>query len=116
MSKNWPDILKSMSRNNTALAKASPAVMRAFGTLAGAATEDGALDHKTKELMAVAISVVIRCDGCIAYHTYAAIKAGATRDEAVEAIGVAVEMGGGPASVYGGDALDAFDQLAALGG
>ncbi|MEM9751313.1 MAG: carboxymuconolactone decarboxylase family protein, partial [Pseudomonadota bacterium] len=60
----------------------------------------------------VAISICIRCDGCIAYHTYSAIKAGASREEMVETIALAVEMGGGPSTVYGADALTAFDQLA----
>lgn len=111
MSKNWPEILKGMSGASRGLGKANPGVMQAFGGLAAAATADGTLDKKTKELMAVAISICIRCDGCIAYHTYSAIKAGATREEYLETIGIAVEMGGGPSTVYGADALEAFDQL-----
>ena len=62
--------------------------------------------------MALAIAVAINCEGCITYHARAAAKKQATRDEAAEAIAVAVEMGGGPAAVYGAQALEAFDQFA----
>lgn len=112
MSKNWQEILQSVGKNNIALSKAVPDTLSAFGTLTQAASKDGALDKKTKELMAVAISICIRCDGCIAYHTYSAIKAGATREEMSETIGLAIEMGGGPSTVYGAEALQAYDALA----
>ncbi|MEM9170172.1 MAG: carboxymuconolactone decarboxylase family protein, partial [Pseudomonadota bacterium] len=79
MSKNWPEILKGVAQSTGGLAKDAPDAMRAFGGLAAAATKDGALDKKTKELMCAAISICLRCDGCIAYHTNAAIKAGASR-------------------------------------
>ncbi|MEM9880965.1 MAG: carboxymuconolactone decarboxylase family protein [Pseudomonadota bacterium] len=112
MSKDWKAILQSVGKGNMALSKAAPNTVKAFGALTQAATADGALDKKTKELMAVAISICIRCDGCIAYHTYSAIKAGASREEMVETISMAIEMGGGPSSVYGADALGAYDALA----
>jgi len=111
MAKDWKEMLGTVTRNNGALAKASPDVVKAFGGLMHQAAEDGALSKKTKELMAVAISICIRCDGCIAFHTNAAIKAGATREEMVETINMAIEMGGGPSTVYGGEALQCFDQL-----
>jgi AhpD family alkylhydroperoxidase len=85
--------------------------MKAFGSLASAATKDGALDKMTKELMAIAISISIRCEGCIAYHTLNAFKAGASREEMLETINVAVEMGGGPSTVYGAKALEAYDEF-----
>jgi AhpD family alkylhydroperoxidase len=96
-----------------ALREAAPDAMKAFGALALAATTTKALDTKTKELMAVAIGIAIRCQGCIATHMRSAVKAGATRQEAVETIALAVYMGGGPAVVYGGEALRAFDEYAA---
>jgi AhpD family alkylhydroperoxidase len=86
--------------------------MRAFRGLMEAATTDGALDAATKELMAVAIAIATNCEGCIVFHVRAAAKHGATREQMAETIGVAVEMGGGPAAVYGADALAAYDQLA----
>ena len=94
----------------------APATMKAFGSLAMAATTANALDTKTKELMALAISIAVRCGGCVAYHTRAAMKAGASRQETAETVALAVYMGGGPAAVYGADALRAFDEYAGLGG
>ena len=96
MKKNWKDILAVTRQQNRQLATASPDVVKAFGSLASYASQSARLDKKTKELMAVAISIVIRCEGCIAYHTFSAIKAGAKQDEMIETINVAIEMGGGP--------------------
>ena len=95
------------------LREATPDAAKAFGALAIAATATKSLDTRTKELMAVAIGIAIRCHGCIATHMRSAVKAGATRQEAVETIALAVYMGGGPAVVYGGEALRAFDEFAA---
>ena len=113
MSKDWKAIARDVNQRGGALYKATPETLKGFGQITAATMTDGALDKKTKELMAAAISVVIRCEGCIAYHTQAAIKAGATRDEYIEVLNVAIEMGGGPSVVYGGQALEAWDQLAA---
>jgi AhpD family alkylhydroperoxidase len=93
------------------LGAAVPDVMRGFGEMHRAAVADGELSHATKEMMALAIGIAARCDGCIALHVRAALKAGATRGQIHEAIGVAVLMGGGPASVYATDALIALDQF-----
>lgn len=90
----------------------APAAMKAFGGLALAATAPNALDTKVKELMALAISIAVRCGGCVAYHTRAATKAGASRQEVVETVALALYMGGGPAAVYGADAIRAFDEYA----
>jgi AhpD family alkylhydroperoxidase len=87
--------------------------MGGFGQLHQKATADGALDKKTKELMALAIGIAVHCDGCVAYHVHDALKAGATRPEILEAIGVAIMMGGGPAWIYGCEALEALDQFEA---
>jgi AhpD family alkylhydroperoxidase len=88
-----------------------PDTLQAFGGLARAAQTPGVLDRKVKELIALAIAVSVRCDACIAYHARGAARAGATRKEVAEAIGVAVQMGGGPALNYGAEALGAFDEL-----
>jgi AhpD family alkylhydroperoxidase len=71
----------------------------------------GALDVKTKELIALAIAVIERCDGCIASHTEGAARSGATLQEAADAIGVAFLMGGGPATIYGPRAFAAFKEF-----
>ena len=111
MSKDWRAIARETVQGTAALYKESQKVMGSYSQLAQAASADGAMSRKTKELMALAISVVIRCEGCIAYHTQAAIKAGAERQEFIEAVEVALELGGGPAAVYGAEALEAYDQL-----
>ena len=91
------------------LSKAIPDTAAAFGKLIEEATRDCNLSVKTKELIAFAIAIAVRCDGCIAHHAQAVLHAGATRQEVADMIGVAVLMGGGPSAVYGVEALKAFD-------
>jgi AhpD family alkylhydroperoxidase len=88
-------------------------VWTAFGQLHRAAVADGALPTRIKELMALSIAVVKHCDGCIAYHAKAAARAGATPEELAEALGVALLMDGGTASVYGPRAWAAYREFAA---
>ena len=99
------DELSPLHRN---LRRAVPDVYKGFGQLHHAAFEEGALDTKTKELIALAIGVTEGCDGCIASHARAAARAGASRQEAAEAIGVTFLMKGGPATIHGPRAYDAF--------
>ena len=103
------DALNPLARN---LRKAIPDAYAAFAGLHKASLGDGALPAKTKELIALAIAVVERCDGCIASHARGAVRAGATREEAAEAIGVTFLMAGGPATVYAPRAYDAFCEFA----
>lgn len=103
--------IKKTKMQAAALFKAAPEPMRAFGALMAAASKDGALDAKTKELMALAVAVVSRCEGCILHHVEAAMRHGADRQHIIETIAVSVEMGGGPATVYGATALAVFDEL-----
>lgn len=91
-----------------------PDSVKAYGGLSKAAQSPGALDTKTKELIALAISVATRCDGCIAYHARNSVRAGATRQEIAEMLGVTLQMGGGPSMVYAADALRAYDEFAAV--
>ena len=88
-----------------------PAEMEAFRRLHKEATAHGALDRKTKELIALGMAMTVNCDGCIAYHVKDALSAGASRQEIVETIGVVVMMGGGPAVVYACQALEALAQF-----
>ncbi len=112
MPKDYAAIARDLKSGYGELAKAGPVAMKAFAGFMQAASADGALDHKTKELIAIAISIAVRCESCIAYHVEAAHKAGATRAEVAETIVVAVELGGGPAASYGIEALRAYDQFA----
>ena len=88
-----------------------PQVMAGFGQTHNAVLSDGELPRKTKELMALVISIATHCEGCIALHTYDSLKAGATPEEIHEALGVAILMGGGPAAVYAAEALEAVEQF-----
>lgn len=91
----------------------APDVMKAFSAMAQAATQSGALDERTKELIALAIAVALRCDGCITFHAKAALDHGATRDEVMETMGMALYMGAGPSLMYAAQAVEAYDQFAA---
>ena len=93
------------------LAAGQPVLMEAFDSLHTAAGAEGALSTKVKELIALAIAVAARCDGCIAFHTHDVLKAGATRQEIMDALGVAVLMGGGPSVVYATHVLEAIEQF-----
>jgi len=95
------------------LGSEAPGPMSGFARLHKKTVENGALDTKTKELMALAIGIAVHCEGCIAYHTHDAIEAGATREELIETISVAIMMGGGPASIYAAHAMDAIEQFTA---
>jgi AhpD family alkylhydroperoxidase len=106
-------VLDPLGPEARALRQHIPEVYRAFAQLGSAALAPGALDRKTKELIALAIAVVAQCDGCIASHAKGAAYAGATEAEAAEAIGVSVLMHGGPGTVYGPRAFAAFQEFAA---
>lgn len=106
----YADITRTVSTRLGALRSSTPQVMKAFGDLSRAATADGALDAKTKELIALALSVAVRCDPCIGFHTQALAKLGATPAEVHEALGVATYMGGGPSLMYAASAVAAFDE------
>jgi AhpD family alkylhydroperoxidase len=90
----------------------TPAVVKAFNELGRAATAPGVLDAKTKELIALALSVAARCDPCIGFHAKALVRLGATRQEIDETLGVAVYMGGGPSLMYAASAVAAFNEFA----
>ena len=111
MTTNYTQLRSELLQGYVDLGVALPDVMKGFGDMHKAAVADGELTHATKELMALAIGIAARCDGCIALHVKAALKAGATRGQVHETIGVAVLMGGGPASVYATEALVALDQF-----
>ncbi|WP_347355144.1 carboxymuconolactone decarboxylase family protein [Intrasporangium sp.] len=106
------EVLRDLSPLHRSLRGAIPEVYKGFGALSHAAFADGALDRRMKELIALAIGVVEGCDGCIASHAQAAARAGATRQEAAEAIGVTFLMQGGPATIHGARAYDAFCEFA----
>ena len=116
MTKIYKQLTQDVMANLAPLHKGVPQVMKDFGEMGKAAIADGALDAKTKELIALAVGVAARCDGCIAFHTKALVKLGATEAEVHEALGVAIYMGGGPSAMYASNAVAAFSEFSALAG
>ena len=106
-----PDRLRKFQNNSQTLAAAQPSVLQPFWKLHKAAVSPGALDTKSKELIALAISIALRCDDCVAHHTFDALEAGATREEIADALGVAILMAGGTGVVYATHAIEAVDQF-----
>lgn len=112
--KDYPAIIRDIAGNVKVLRNDIAPTMQGFSAMAHAASKTQALDKKTKELIALAIGVVTRCDGCIGFHTEALVKLGASREEVEEALGMAIYMGGGPALMYAADAIGAYDQFQQL--
>lgn len=113
MRKNYPEYHKYLQELVAKLSCQLPGPMAGFATLHATALASGALTTKVKELIALGIAIAVHCDGCISYHIHDALKAGASKDEILETIGVAVLMGGGPSMVYGAEAFEALNQYEA---
>jgi len=111
MSKSFNDITKHVSSNMVKLHKIIPETSNAFSQLSAAATTDGVLDKKTKELIALALAVGARCDACIGFHTKALVRLGAIEQEVAETLGVCVAMGGGPSMMYAAEAIASFNEF-----
>lgn len=114
--KTYPELYDHLRSLMGQLAKESPGPVGAFSQLHHKSLAEGALTTKVKELMCLAIGIAVHCDGCIAYHVHDALKAGASREEVVETVAVAMMMGGGPAAVYAAMAIEALDQFQQSGG
>ena len=98
--KDWQQMTKDVTAQMRSLRDGSPDVMKAFAMIAQAALAPKVLDGKTKELIALGISVAARCDDCIGFHVKAALKQGASREEVMETLGMAIYMGAGPSVMY----------------
>lgn len=104
---DWNDYQKQIMSTLGEFAKLSPDTVRGYQTLSNANAKTGKLDEKTRQLISLAVAITTRCDGCIVIHSEAALKAGASREEISEALGVAVAMNAGAALVYSTRVLDA---------
>jgi AhpD family alkylhydroperoxidase len=104
---DWNEYQKQIAATLGDIAKVSPDVIRGYRTLSDAGQKTAKLDAKTRELIAIAVGVTRQCDGCIAVHTDAALRNGATREEIIEALGVAVAVNAGAALVYSTRVMDA---------
>jgi AhpD family alkylhydroperoxidase len=110
MMMDWNAYKNALTGRIGELARLSPDTVKGYKMLSAANTETSRLGAKTRELISLAVAVTTRCDGCITFHTDAALKAGASREEISEALGVAVAMNAGAALVYSSRALDAVEQ------
>jgi AhpD family alkylhydroperoxidase len=115
-STTYRDLTRGVSARLGTLRSGAPDMMKSFSELGRFAMSDGALDRKTKELIALALGVAARCDPCIGYHMQALVKLGVSRQELDETLGVAVYMGGGPSLMYTANAIAAFEEFSGAAG
>lgn len=108
---NWSELLGTLKRSSNLIGNSNPKMLEAYRNLAAAQGSNGALDAKTRELIAIAVAVTTRCDGCITSHTAAAIQAGATEAEVSDALGTAIALNAGAAYVYSLHAMEAMQNL-----
>ena len=106
---DWNGYRKELLTRIGELSKLTPGTLHGYKALSGAGIQTNRLGAKTRELIALAVAVTTRCDGCITVHTDAALKAGASREEIAEALGVAAALNAGAALVYSARALEAVE-------
>lgn len=110
---SYRDSISSTRNELRALYKAAPAATQGFNQLSNAVKADGALAMKQKEMIAIGIAVAQHCEPCILFHVEALMKYEGTREELADTLGMAIQMGGGPALMYAARALACWDELAA---
>jgi len=111
---DWNTYRQQLVAGVGGLGKLNPDIVKGYTSLSRAGQKAGHLDEKSRELIALAVAITLRCDGCITVHTAAARERGATKEEIAEVLGVAVSVNAGAAVVYSTRALDAFDAAAEL--
>ncbi|MDL2357751.1 MAG: carboxymuconolactone decarboxylase family protein [Pseudomonadota bacterium] len=107
----YRELTQAVSKQLATLRTDMPDLMKGFGDLAKAASRAGALDQKTKELIALTLGVAAHCDACIGFHVQTLVKLGTTKAELEEALGMAIYMGGGPSLMYSANAMAAFEEF-----
>lgn len=107
----WTEYLKEVKSRISQIAKINPDIVRGYSTISNAKIAEPKLDAKTRELIALAVSVTTRCDGCIAVHVEAAKKHGATQEEVLEALGIAVAINAGTTLIFSARTLDAYTNI-----
>jgi AhpD family alkylhydroperoxidase len=110
---NYRELTSEISAQLAKFRQEIPEVAQGFSALSSAAYKGEALDKKTKELIAMAIAVASRCQGCIGFHAQALNRLGVTRQEFIEMLGVAIYMGGGPSYMTAAEALKAYEEFGA---
>ncbi len=105
---DWNEYQKQVVAGIGEMSKLSPDTVLGYGSLNKAGAKTGKLDAKTRELISLAVAVTRQCDGCITVHTDAAIKEGASREEIMEALGVAVAVNAGATLIFSARVMDAY--------
>jgi AhpD family alkylhydroperoxidase len=113
--KSFKQITQDLNQALTSFRKAAPDTMAGFSAMAKSAMAPGALDAVQKELIALAIGIAARCDGCLGFHIKALVKLGATRQQFIETLEVATYMGGGPSLMYAAEAIRAWEEFGGEG-
>jgi AhpD family alkylhydroperoxidase len=113
MSKSFKTITGDISKALESFRKGAPDTMKGFGTMATGALKAGVLSELDKELIALAIGVTQRCDGCIGFHVKTLVRLGVTREQLMETLSVCTYMGGGPALMYAAEAIRAYEEFTA---
>lgn len=108
---NWNTFLSDTMQRMGTLQAEAPETFSGFNTMGKAAKKNGALDEKTKELIALGIAISTRCDSCIAFHVKSLVRLGTTRAEFCEALEMISFMGGGPSITFSAKALEAYDEF-----
>jgi AhpD family alkylhydroperoxidase len=111
MAHKFTEVTRDISTQLAKIRKEMPDVMAGFSALSQAANKEGALDKKTKELIAMALAIAKQCPGCIGFHAQTLIKLQTSREEFLETLGMAIYMGGGPSLMYAAEALEAFEEF-----
>ena len=111
---DWHNFMAGVEAEIATLSKEIPETARGFGVMGSAAKTSGALDEKTKEIMALGIAIATRCDSCIGFHVKSLVRLGTTRAEFCEALEMISFMGGGPSIAFSAKALEAYDEFADL--
>ena len=109
MMMDWNAYRDQINAAVKAMSATNPEIVKAYAGLHLANAKSTRIDAKTRELIALGVAVTLRCDGCINAHTDAAIKAGATKEHIIDALGVAIMVNAGAAMVYSARTIDAFD-------
>lgn len=107
---NWNEYQQQLMTSFAEIGKVNHEILNGYHSLSNAGNTTNVLDAKTRELIALAVAVTRQCDGCITTHTDAAIKQGATREEIIEALGVAIAVNAGAALVFSARVVDAFNE------
>lgn len=111
MEKSYAEITREINRGIVKLGQGAPDAMAGFSAMARGALKAGVLSELHKELIALAIGVAGHCDGCIGFHVKSLVRLGARREEVMEALAVAVYMGGGPSLMYAAEAVHAYEEF-----